>query len=115
MARVFYLSDVLQFVINGFYNGPGIGLGKTKPKWLKVLRITINIEGGVVTATGGEDGAGIGAGEADVQFMAPAMIDSTGYEIMGSVLLIILPTFELLQTKHQLVLTVVGFLPPKRA
>ena len=36
-------------------------------------------------------------------------------EIMGSVLLIILPTFELLQTKHQLVLTVVGFLPPKRA
>ena len=35
--------------------------------------------------------------------------------IMGSVLLIILPTFELLQTKHQLVLTVVGFLPPKRA
>ena len=22
MARVFYLSDVLQFVINGFYNGP---------------------------------------------------------------------------------------------
>jgi len=36
-------------------------------------------------------------------------------QIMGSVLLIILPTFELLQTKHQLVLTVVGFLPPKRA
>ena len=36
-------------------------------------------------------------------------------KIMGSVLLIILPTFELLQTKHQLVLTVVGFLPPKRA
>ena len=37
------------------------------------------------------------------------------WQIMGSVLLIILPTFELLQTKHQLVLTVVGFLPPKRA
>ena len=44
-----------------------------------------------------------------------ATLRSLCFEIMGSVLLIILPTFELLQTKHQLVLTVVGFLPPKRA